>query len=507
MGLSPSIITDPKKQDAIDRLITGYAAFRKIYYDDPVSFARHCVDWGSSGGLADYQATAMGALPTSRRVSVRSPHGVGKSAMMALSVLWFALTRDGLTDWKIGITASAWRQLTHFLLPEIHKWSGRLKWGRIGRPRFTGNELLVQNLKLSTGEAFPLTSTDPAHIEGLHASEILYIFDESKSIPDGIWDAAEGAFSTGSTCWLACSTPGSMQGRFFDIQSRKAGFEDWHVLHVTKAQAIAAGRMNKAWAEARKRQWGEESAVYQNRVEGNFAANDAIGVIPLPWVELANERWEAWKDAGFPGYLTELGVDVGEGQAASDQSTIAHCYDHIKIRQVEAMAKGNPHTATMALVAHLGQVMDKSRGAIAIVDSIGVGVGVVHRLAELNTPVIPFNAGRGTLLTDMAGLNRFRNWRAAGWWLVREMLDPANNFQVCLPPDDLLTGDLTAPQYRVISDGVIEIEAKESIRRRIGRSTDYADAVVHALTGPVLWDASKQEDEQVVVYERGGDRW
>ena len=60
---------------------------------------------------------------------------------------------------------------------------------------------------------------------------------------------------------------------------------------------------------------------------------------------------------------------------------------------------------------------------------------------------------------------------------MREILEEE---PVALPPDDKLTGDLTAPHWRVVSGGKIQVEAKEEIRKRLGRSTDDGDAVVQA---------------------------
>jgi hypothetical protein len=64
------------------------------------------------------------------------------------------------------------------------------------------------------------------------------------------------------------------------------------------------------------------------------------------------------------------------------------------------------------------------------------------------------------------------------------MVEPARNAEnneVALPEDDLLTGDLTAPHWRVVSGGNIQVEAKESIVERLHRSTDSGDAVMQAL--------------------------
>jgi hypothetical protein len=77
-----------------------------------------------------------------------------------------------------------------------------------------------------------------------------------------------------------------------------------------------------------------------------------------------------------------------------------------------------------------------------------------------------------------------RNCRSAAWWAMREFLDPANDPQVALPPNEYLISDLTAPRWRVTSTGKIAVESKDDIKKRIGRSTDFADAVIQAFYLP-----------------------
>lgn len=490
---------------------TRYQSFQDRYFSDPASFARDCISWKpGESGLAPYQENALSRLVEFRRVSVRGPHGLGKSALMSIAILWFALTRDG-RDWKIPITASVWRQLSRFLMPELHKWARRLDWFRIGRPAFSDHELLSLNLKLSTGEAFALASNRPDLIEGAHADELLYIFDESKSVQDATWDSAEGAFSVGNCYWLACSTPGEPAGRFYQIQTRATGTDDWHVIHVKKQDAIIAGRMSPEWAEARRRQWGETSAVYKNRVEGEFADSPTDGVIPLAWVEAAQDRYKEWEELEFPGILTGVGGDVGGDGPDSDRSTIATAFDGVKIYELRVGGIGDPHTATMILSGQIGGIIEAYANAQeipretipAIIDIIGIGAGVVHRLREIGYNAQGFNAAKTTGLRDKTGELGFANWRSAGWWLLREMLEPGSGFNVCLPPDNEetnLIGDLTAPRYTITSKSEILIESKDLIRKRIRRSTDYADAVIHVLVGPILIDEEIQNKRARLVF-------
>jgi hypothetical protein len=467
------------------------AIFWQTYGNDPVAFIRDCFIWRPGEAPTAYQEEILGALPIERRVCVRTPHGGGKTTLVSLAVLWFSLTRDiaGL-DWKVPMTASAWRQLSHFLLPEIRKWSRRLRWDKLGRPPLdTRSELLALSLKLATGEAFAVASDEPALIEGAHADHLLYILDESKAIPSATFDAVEGAFANGEALALAVSTPGEPSGRFYDIQARRPGYEDWKTYHVTLEETIAAGRVSRDWAEQRQRQWGETSAVYQNRVLGEFASSDEDGVIPLAWVEAANERWRDWDEVGRPGPFTCVGVDVA--RSGEDKTVFALRFGSV-IGELRRFARAD----TMQTSGRVAGIL-AGHGGRAMIDVIGLGAGVVDRLREQGLAVEGFNASERTDATDRSGELGFVNKRSAAWWQLREMLDPANGENIALPPDDLLTGDLVAAHWRVVSGGKIQIESKETIKGRLGRSTDDGDAVVMAFADEadqeVVWIPDESE--------------
>lgn len=478
----------PAKPDA-------YREFQERYRNDPAAFIVDCVRWRTGQGPASYQLDTAKALVKYGRVSARGPHGLGKTTTAALIILWFALTRDG-GDWKVVTTASIWRQLEKYLWPEVRKWGRRLRWDLIGRDMLAmKREMLDLSLKLATGEAFAVASDNHEFIEGAHADHLLYVFDESKAIPDATWDAAEGAFSgagpdTPSEAFaLSISTPGEPQGRFYQIQKRQPGYEDWHVIAVTQKQAIDAGRMSRDWAEQRKRQWGKDSAVYRNRVMGEFASADESGVIPLLWVEQAQERWRGLREAGLLapaelGALTAAGLDVADG--GQDRSILVPRYGMVvaELRDVTAARPGE----TMSVAGH-GKAVLSAAGGVLIVDSIGVGAGVVSRLRELidegqldrqTVDIVAFNAGEGTDARDASGELGFVNKRSAAWWRMRELLDPESPDPVALPDDDGLTGDLTAPRWKVTSSGRISVESKDDIRKRLRRSTDKGDSVIMA---------------------------
>ncbi|WP_432155161.1 hypothetical protein [Streptomyces tricolor] len=136
---------------------------------------------------------------------------------------------------------------------------------------------------------------------------------------------------------------------------------------------------------------------------------------------------------------------------------------------------------TARVQAAVGEGDDgEATGLVPVVDSIGVGGGVVDRLRELGVPVLAYTGAAKTKQRTREGEWGFTNVRSAAYWRLRELLDPAFGAELMLPPDDLLLSDLTTPTWDVTT-GVppkIQVERKEDVVARLGRSPDRGDAVV-----------------------------
>lgn len=491
----------------------GRKTFIQTYRDNFAALIHDCFLWDKSRltwGLAPYQQEALDLLQHGkrRRVAFIGPHGLGKSAFGALLVHAFILTREGEEEWKLPTTAGSYNQLTHFFWPEIRKWARIIDWSKVARqPYDPQNEMLKLNFKGKTGEAFAVAVAQKELIEGAHADQVLFIKDEAKAIPADIFDATEGAFSQagidGREAFdLAMSTPGDREGRLFDITTDREKFADWDVRMVTFEETVAARRNTHAWAEARARQWGKTSQVYINRVLGQYAPNDASGIIPAGWVQAAFDRWTERGTRLRPDddtapilrirTLIGLGVDCADG--GKDDSIIARlfrCGDPDKWEGYWSPAlEYFDNEDLMSLTGHIVQYLKANRTARSIVDVNGVGAGVVSRLREQRVKVVAFNAANRWEGTDLSGELEFVNKRSRLWWWGREFLDPQNDHHVAICPDERLMAELTAPKYKIQSSGRVLVESKDDIRkRREGKSTDAADGWLQA-----IWDLIAEDD-------------
>ena len=583
---------------SINIQVSGDSAFRRfqrMYKNDRIAFVYDCFPVFSKT-IADYQVEILGIFDSGHsRVAVRGPHGLGKTFLASLITHHSALTSE--EDAKVITTASAWRQLEYYLWPEIRKAAKFINWQEVGRiPYDPRTELLSLSIRLNQGtvEAFAVASDDETTIEGAHATRLVYIFDEAKTIPRKTWDAAEGAFANAGLktaliaktsnvmdgiynkdtpteslysdsnsanllssnnnsighdiakeelirndveaivmndarsielcnsnkdielsselekgaiardnsmnldaqsldaqsstiqslerqkfsieCYealaFAISTPGEPSGQFYDIHMQKPGFEDWYIRHVTLEESIRAGRISKDWADQREKQWGKDSSIYMNRVQGEFADSTEEGIIPLSWIRYACTRWQTWNKEGrkeIDGKKT-LGVDVARG--GEDKTVIAiRMASVISTLQVYSKLSVTSTASKIRLYNHNRYIHIETDG--------GLGASVYDILKAEGIPMLrPITVSGRTDMRDKSRELGFANVRSAMWWNLRELLDPASDSEpICLPPIEGLILDLCTPTFEIIKGGIVQLEGKDSIASRIGRSTDYGDSV------------------------------
>lgn len=206
---------------------------------------------------------------------------------------------------------------------------------------------------------------------------------------------------------------------------------------------------------------------------GSFEAgmtDDAFQVIPTAWVEAAMARWT---DRSPKGEMDSLGVDVARG--GKDYTCLSPRHGNWYDRITKVAGKDTPSGQHV-----LGQVVAIRRNAAPVhIDVIGVGASPYDLMVSAEMQVIGVNVAEKSTATDRSGRLRFLNQRSQLWWQLREALDPENDTGIMLPPDPELLADLCAPKWWMAGMRV-QVEGREEIFDRIGRSPDRASAVILA---------------------------
>lgn len=496
-------------------------------WDDETSDSAQPIAWSERNGnrLIDIQKAIKESVRDHRYTAVPSCHDSGKSFVAADIVAWWIdahLTGQA----KAVTTAPTAAQVKAILWQEIttiHERAG-LK-GKINRG--SAPEWFVGATLVGLGRKPADYNT--AAFQGLHSLYPLIVLDEAGGVARAIFDAVDTFATNQNARVLAIGNPDDPQSYFAQICKPDSG---WNVIQIDglrtpnmskarvakfpilktlmEAEAIPYSEENvpttvrdvllsPEWVEERLSRWAgvtdadleagparvvEKAAASQlflSKVRGIFPPiGGGNSVIPLGWVELAMNRWDDWADLGKPEQVGRriVGADIARG--GQDQTCLS-------IRQgmvTQRLMRSNTGD-TMETTDYVSGLLNWPR-ALGVIDVIGIGAGVLDRLRQMSREgsihgdAIGFNASAQSKRTDLLMEFRFHNDRSAAWWRMRELLDPSRNSKVCLPRDEELKVELTAPTYKVLTGGIIVVESKDDVRDRIGRSTDSADATIQS---------------------------
>jgi hypothetical protein len=420
--------------------------------DDPLLFVRDMF-----GVEPDrWQGEALMSLAKEDRVAIRSGHGVGKSALMAWTILWWMLTRFPC---KVACTAPTSHQLSDVLWGEIAKWHNRLDpaWKDL---------LLVKTdrveLRDAPMESFSVARTarkeQPEAFQGFHSENMLFIIDEASGVEDIIFQVGQGAMSTKGAKTLMAGNPTRSQGYFFDAFNVMR--EQWHTIKVSCADSKM---VDPQFVEDMRKQYGEDSDIFRVRVLGDFPKADDNTVIPLDLCEAAVNRDVAQAEGKMI-----WGVDVA--RFGADKTALAKRRKNHLVEPIRTWQGKDLMQTVGLIVQEYESAKPGDRPDLIVVDSIGLGAGVVDRLREQGYPVRGINVGE----SSPVNADKFMRLRDELWWRCREWLESR---EVRIPNQQELIGDLTTPTYEMLSTGKIKIEGKSEIKKRLPRSPDMADAL------------------------------
>jgi hypothetical protein len=201
-------------------------------------------------------------------------------------------------------------------------------------------------------------------------------------------------------------------------------------------------------------------------------------VIPTNWVLEAEERGRAIRDSGRIKALRQLVLCGDIAQGGSDATTLAalleeNAFDDV-LRYPGAETPDGPAVAIRLLNY-------RRHGSLIVLDGGGGWAGDTKRTLQRDNQIEAaiFQPGTSDGSWNHILRLKFLNLRAAAWWKFRDALNPESGMNIALPPNKRLQTQLTSVLWRA-PDKYIIIESKDDIRKRIGSSTDEADAVIMA---------------------------
>lgn len=201
-------------------------------------------------------------------------------------------------------------------------------------------------------------------------------------------------------------------------------------------------------------------------------------VIPTAWVRAAIARWNPRPPDGIP--QCSIGVDASGG--GNDPMVIAVRHDGWYQQLIEVKGRDIPIERSGHYCAGLVMSYRFDETPVIIDMGGGYGMSIYEHLHKNGVHVEAYKGAEKSTRRTKDGIKGFKNRRAETYWKFREALDPARQggTPIALPDDPLLIADLTSPILVNMDSGLIELEPKEKLTERLGRSPDRGDAVVMA---------------------------
>jgi phage terminase large subunit len=422
------------------------------YRDDPVLFVKEVL----GATPYDYQAEFLDALASGeRKMSVRSGHGTGKSTTSSWAMLWYVLLRFPN---KVVVTAPTSGQLFDALFAELKRWINEL-------PPQLQVLLTVKSdrveLSAAPAEAFISARTSraetPEALAGVHSENVLLVVDEASGVPEKVFEAAAGSMSGHSATTILLSNPTRSSGTFFESQTRLAG--TWW---TRRWSCVESPLVSEEFVDEMRARYGEDSNAFRIRVLGEFPMADDDTIIPFHLADSAIKR-----DIEIPEDTKPIwGLDVA--RFGADKTALCKRYGNVVTEITSWQGLDLMQTVGRVMAEYEG-LSPSMRPSEILVDSIGVGGGVVDRLRELGAPVRGINVGEAPAMG-----NTYMNLRAELWFKTKGWLEDRS----CkLPNDDQLLAELTSIRYGFTPGGKMKAESKDDMRKRGLKSPDLADAL------------------------------
>lgn len=281
------------------------------------------------------------------------------------------------------------------------------------------------------------------------------VLDESSLIDDPLYATVKrmlGGFPYADTFLLEIGNP------FYRNHFHRTWQSDrYFKLFIDYKIALEEGRYSPEFISEMR-----EEAFFDVFYECRFPDEDVIDERGYRVLVTNDQLDQAWTDAVQDGVQDglKLGIDVGAG---GDENVIV-------LRSPDAawVESHNRSNDTMTNVTETIRIMEEYgvRPEDVFIDDIGVGRGPSDRLKELGYEVNGVAVGE-----KPQDATKYKNIKAEAYWNARSWLLAGGK----LVRHDKLR-QLAQIKYKTSTDKVLQIEPKEELKKRTGKSPDYAEA-------------------------------
>jgi len=429
------------------------------------------------------------AIKEKKNIIVASGHSLGKDFIAGGLVPYF------LHIWGpclVITTAPTDRQVEAVMWGEIKSHYARAKIPLPGR--VLTNRIDISPKHYAIGFTTKDTGQMVGKFQGFHSDRVFVIVSEAQAVEDTIYEQIDAILTGGIGLMIQIGNPLRASGRFAqDIKAKDRNIvltlSCLDTPNYKERKPIIPGVASYEWVEDKRARWGEDDPRWYGRVLGQIPRTSIDNVFSMELVDKCR-NYVTKETRVFRG----TAVDVGR---FGDDETVIYGGTNGQIDRTDAYTGlSTTATASRALIIN-GAV----KGNFIIVDGDGVGGGTIDTLRDMrlgNVDVMEIHsAGKPD---DV----QYENLRAEMWFTAKKR---AEEGLASIPAgDQMLIDELLEVKYFFNRKGKMQIEPKEDIKERLGRSPNRADAWVYFQYGMSKATPTKLTDYRAESYEPASDR-
>ena len=432
-----------------------------------------------------WQEDAIELYRTNQRLAMICSKGPGKTCVLALMGLHFFLTNKLP---KIAALSISSKNLKSNLWPELAMWASRsdlaTKSITVKSERITLNG--YEKMSFIDARSFERESDESqqaAALAGLHADNVGFLVDEASEVPDAVLITADAALAGTDGIGkkarlLVAANPTRPSGLIFKA-SKGLTMQKWATLHVSgdPDDPRRAKRVSRDWALSLKAEFGEDSDYYKVNVLGIYPTTSDTQLLTEQEIDESINR--NITDDRLRPFETILGADIARG--GMDSTILA-------IRRGKKLLRIIPLSSNMDSTEVASQIIFHAKEfkvtKVFIDDTGGYGSGVIDNLKfQKNFMVEGVNYAR-----KARDDRRYKNIRSEMYIKMRDWVRDGGK----LLNDHRLKQDLLTPKVHFLGNR-FQMEEKDQIRKRLGRSPDRADALAQTFLA--------QDQEMLEAYQ------
>ena len=438
-----------------------------LYRSDPVRYYQERLGvkalW--DGEIAMLEGVRHCLFNKIKKMVVHSGHSLGKD-----------YTCGGLVHYFLEV----WGPCVVVTTAPTDRQVQKIMWGEVAThynnaPGKPPGELLTQEMKIAPdwyaiGFTTKETGAMLGKFQGFHSPRVFVIASEAQAIADNVYEQIDAILTGEIGLLIEIGNPLRSSGQFAkDIRDTKNNL----VIHLDclenpnykQRKTVVPGLCSYEWIEDKRRKWGETDPRWIARVRG---------LIPDTSIDTVFNQGLIDKMCKSLTRDTEVrrgsAADVGR---FGDDETVIYGGTNGMVEQQDIYA-GLSTTAT----ASRGVIVNsKVKGNFIVIDGDGVGGGTIDTLTNMDLPGVEIieihSAGKPTN-------TEYANLRAEMTFIAKKR---AEEGRASIPDDDMLKEELLEIRFFINKQGKIQIELKEDIKERLGRSPNRADAWIYLQWG------------------------